>query len=48
MKKDNFWQKLIKPKRFLLILGSIIIVVGLFGGGILSYLISREEAIYLI
>ena len=47
MKKDNFWQKLIKPKRFLLILGSIIIVVGLFGGGILSYLISREEAINL-
>lgn len=44
MKKNDFWQKLLKPKRFLLVISIVIIVIGLFGGGILSYLVSQEEA----
>ena len=39
----NDLQKMTKPRRFILIIGIIIVIFGLFGGGILSYFISQEE-----
>ena len=39
----NDLQKMTKPRRFILIIGIIIVTFGLFGGGILSYFISQEE-----
>ena len=39
----NDLQKMTKPRKFILIIGIIIVTFGLFGGGILSYFISQEE-----
>ena len=39
----NDLQKMTKPRKFILIIGIIIVIFGLFGGGILSYFISQEE-----
>ncbi|HIS12798.1 MAG TPA: hypothetical protein IAB40_06810 [Candidatus Onthocola stercoravium] len=39
----NDLQKMTKPRKFILIIGIIIVTFGLFGGGILSYFISQEQ-----
>lgn len=44
MVKDNILRNLTKPKKTLLVLGLIIIVIGLFGGGILTFFVSKEDA----
>ena len=44
MIKDNLLKKLTKPKKTLLIIGLIIIFLGLIGGGLLTFLVSNEEA----
>lgn len=44
MKNKKRLKKEFRPKKFLLILGTIVIILSLFGGIILSYFVSKEEA----
>lgn len=44
MKKSSILSQIAKPNKVLLIIGIVIAIIGLFGGGLLSFLISNEDA----